>query len=237
MTLRWSQSTFIVVSLLAHAIVFVSFRTAAARAPRQPARRVELALYRPPPPPVETPAPPKPMEVEKKVLAVKPVAPPRNAPVNEPPPPPMFGLSLSSVGKGNSGFDVRVGNTTMTEPVPGPPPQDVRPLPGDGGTAPVSITKVNKMPVPVGDCPHGDPRKLYTAAAREQNVEGRVVLEVVVGRDGRVSDVRVVEGLGYGLDEAAAKAVLEECRYEPAEMGGEKVATKIRVPVTFVNED
>ena len=47
----------------------------------------------------------------------------------------------------------------------------------------------------------------YTEKARKAHISGRVRLDATVGTDGRVRDVKVMESLGYGLDEAAIKAV------------------------------
>jgi protein TonB len=52
-------------------------------------------------------------------------------------------------------------------------------------------------------CP--DPQ--YTDAAREAKLQGRVTLQVLVGTDGRALQVRVVQGIGMGLEERAAQAI------------------------------
>jgi TonB family protein len=66
-----------------------------------------------------------------------------------------------------------------------------------------------------------------TEQAKQAAIEGTVVLDLVVGVDGRVRDVRVVSGLGYGLDEAAITA-LEACRFSPGEKSGATVPVRIR---------
>ncbi len=52
-------------------------------------------------------------------------------------------------------------------------------------------------------CP--DPQ--YTDEAREAKLQGKVTLRVLVGADGRPSQIRVVQGIGMGLDERAAQAI------------------------------
>jgi protein TonB len=52
-------------------------------------------------------------------------------------------------------------------------------------------------------CP--DPQ--YTDEAREAKLQGRVTLQVLVGADGRASQIRVVQGIGLGLDERAIQAI------------------------------
>jgi protein TonB len=51
------------------------------------------------------------------------------------------------------------------------------------------------------------PDSQYTDEAREAKLQGRVTLQVLVGADGRASQIRVVQGIGLGLDERAAQAI------------------------------
>jgi TonB family protein len=59
-----------------------------------------------------------------------------------------------------------------------------------------------------------------------------VLLEVVVGPDGGVRDVRVVRRLGAGLDERAVEAV-RQWRFSPARRLGIPVAVIVEVAVEF----
>jgi TonB family protein len=52
-------------------------------------------------------------------------------------------------------------------------------------------------------CP--DPQ--YTDEAREAKMQGKVTLQVLVGADGRASQIRIVQGIGMGLDERAEQAI------------------------------
>jgi protein TonB len=47
----------------------------------------------------------------------------------------------------------------------------------------------------------------YSEEARLAHINGRVVLRVIIGTDGLVKDVKVVESVGYGLDENCVSAV------------------------------
>ena len=51
------------------------------------------------------------------------------------------------------------------------------------------------------------PDPLYTERALAANVSGSVVLRITIGRDGCAHGIQVVRRLGYGLDEAAVRAV------------------------------
>ena len=59
----------------------------------------------------------------------------------------------------------------------------------------------------------------YTEEARRLGITGDVLLEIVVRADGRVGEVRVLEGLGHGLDERAVDAV-RQWRFAPAKRLG-----------------
>ena len=48
---------------------------------------------------------------------------------------------------------------------------------------------------------------LYTEDARTHGIEGIVTIEAVVGEDGQIKTMRVLKGLGFGLDEVALASV------------------------------
>lgn len=72
----------------------------------------------------------------------------------------------------------------------------------------------------------------YTDEARRRNVTGDVVLEIVVRSDGSVGEVRVLDGLGSGLDQRAIEAV-RQWRFSPARRLGQPVDVLVEVAVEF----
>lgn len=66
------------------------------------------------------------------------------------------------------------------------------------------------------------PKPQYTAEARQLKIQGDVVLEVRFSADGRCHVIRVVRGLGHGLDEQAIR-VAEETHFKPATRDGKPV--------------
>ncbi len=78
------------------------------------------------------------------------------------------------------------------------------------------------MPTMQGEC-----RGKYTDEARDAGIEGTVMLDLVVGEDGKARDIKVVKGLGHGLDEAAI-AALARCRFKPGLRNGQAVAVQLR---------
>lgn len=72
----------------------------------------------------------------------------------------------------------------------------------------------------------------YTDEARRRGMTGDVVLEIVVRRDGSVGDVKVLQGLGAGLDQRAIAAV-RQWRFDPARLRGAPVDVIVEVAVEF----
>ena len=136
---------------------------------------------------------------------------------------PVFGLSMESTSASGNGPGMPVGNTLAgTGGRRAPASQAPNPMVGGGGGEAAPAWEVTKMPLPQGRC-----AGRYTDAARAAGLEGTVVLDIVVGPDGRATDVRVVTGLGGGLNEAAIAAV-RGCRFSPGERNGDAVSVRIR---------
>jgi len=76
------------------------------------------------------------------------------------------------------------------------------------------------------------PIPAVTQEALANDVHGRVVLEAVLCRTGRVTDLRVVESLPYGMTEKSLKAV-REIKFTPAEMNWHSVSQKMRFEFYF----
>jgi TonB family protein len=76
------------------------------------------------------------------------------------------------------------------------------------------------------------PDPLYSDEARKARYSGTVVLIIVVDTEGRATDIRVVRGLGMGLDEKAIEAV-RTWRFRPGMRGTVAVPVIATVEVTF----
>ena len=63
------------------------------------------------------------------------------------------------------------------------------------------------------------PTPAYSAEARDARIEGTVALDVEFSASGTVHVIRVIEGLGYGLDDLAVSAA-EQMRFSPAVRNG-----------------
>jgi TonB family protein len=82
------------------------------------------------------------------------------------------------------------------------------------------------------------PRALYTPEpefseeARKAKYQGVVVLNIIVGPDGRVHNPRVVRSLGMGLDEKAIEGV-KTWKFDPSKKDGRAVAVEMNIEVAF----
>ncbi|MDH3626379.1 MAG: energy transducer TonB [Acidobacteriota bacterium] len=76
------------------------------------------------------------------------------------------------------------------------------------------------------------PKPIYTDVAREKRVEGEVVLEVRFAANGKIVVLRVVSGLGHGLDEAAIAAA-RNIEFKPASRDGAPVDETATLRVVF----
>jgi TonB family protein len=72
----------------------------------------------------------------------------------------------------------------------------------------------------------------YTEDARRNKIQGVVVVSAVFRLDGTISDLKVVRGLGYGLDEEAIKAAAK-IRFVPGQRNGKSVNVRAVLEFTF----
>jgi len=76
------------------------------------------------------------------------------------------------------------------------------------------------------------PTPAYTEEARKLRVEGEVLLEVVLEASGQLRVIRVVRGLGHGLDENAIRAA-EQIRFKPALQNGQPTDSTAVLHIIF----
>jgi TonB family protein len=76
------------------------------------------------------------------------------------------------------------------------------------------------------------PLPIYTDEAKKLRIEGEVLLEVVFESSGKLRVVRVVRGLGHGLDEAAVQAA-EQIRFKPALRDGQAADSTAVLHIVF----
>lgn len=96
-----------------------------------------------------------------------------------------------------------------------------------GSSAPVGWGEVTRFPKVSREV-----KASYPLEAKKAGVDGPVVLDILIDRFGKVREVHIVSGPGFGLNESAIEA-LKEFEFQPAQKGSEFVAVKIRYTYRF----
>ena len=120
-----------------------------------------------------------------------------------------------------------------------PPPQKAAPeSPVVLSVEPATVAPIETV-APIPPKPRiQEPRLLhiylpeYTARAREKKIEGDVVIQALLQRDGKIKKVKVEKGLGEGLNERATEAV-KRLGFLPAERDGQTVDALTQIIFTF----
>lgn len=162
---------------------------------------------------------PPPLQIENKPLP--PVQPPQKA---------VFGVqkrALEARADDSSAPTIKIGNTTAKE-------ADMESLKEDDPEA---------LPIPADEVfISAMPRLLsefivpYPEEARRRGVEGAVIMEILIDREGLVRQVSLVSGPEESLNQAAQTAA-RNLRFRAAEVQGEPVAAKIRYTYRFELEN
>lgn len=179
-----------------------------------------------PPPPIRVARVDKPVAKPPPELKDAP-PPPNDAPAPEPskPVPLVVGISLSSTTTAGD-FAAATGNTVYgrTEKTA------VNPDEVKGYSAPkyAPAYQVDTQPELLSEV-----KAPYPEEAKRASIEGTVVLKILVDLNGQVVEARLLKGLGFGLDEAALRAI-RQFKFRPAYKGGEAVSTEINYNYTWL---
>ena len=73
----------------------------------------------------------------------------------------------------------------------------------------------------------------YPEIARKTGITGTVYVQFVVEKDGSISDVKVVRGIGGGCDEEAVRVVKSMPRWKPGKQRGQPVRVYFTLPIEF----
>jgi TonB family protein len=76
------------------------------------------------------------------------------------------------------------------------------------------------------------PRPVYTEEGRQLRIEGEVLVEVVFAATGQIRILKVVQGLGHGLDESAVRAA-EKIQFKPALQNGQPADFRAVLRIVF----
>ncbi|MBR5911171.1 MAG: M56 family metallopeptidase [Bacteroidales bacterium] len=73
----------------------------------------------------------------------------------------------------------------------------------------------------------------YPQEARDKGIEGRVFIRMVIEKDGSVSNVKLLRGIGGGCDEEAERVIKSMPKWKPGMMKGEPVPVSYQIPINF----
>ena len=73
----------------------------------------------------------------------------------------------------------------------------------------------------------------YPAQARRMGIEGKVYVTFVVGKDGSLTDVKVLKGIGAGCDEEAVRVLSKAPKWKPGKQRGRPVRVRMQLPIIF----
>lgn len=74
---------------------------------------------------------------------------------------------------------------------------------------------------------------VYPPPARRMRVEGKVFVEFVINKDGTITDVKAVKGIGAGCNEEAVRVIQNAPAWNPAKQRGKPVRQKMVLPIYF----
>ncbi len=77
------------------------------------------------------------------------------------------------------------------------------------------------------------PMPSYTEEARKARIEGTMLLQAIIRKDGTVGEIRILRSLGYGLDESALDTIRNRWRFEPGTLNGQPVDVQANMEVSF----
>ena len=73
----------------------------------------------------------------------------------------------------------------------------------------------------------------YPASAQENNIQGRVLVQFVVNKDGSIVDPKVIRSVDPALDKEALRVVSAMPKWQPGKQRGKTVRVRFTLPVTF----
>jgi protein TonB len=201
--IRWA----IGIAVVLHAILFIIKLPEIVQAAAPPAAKpkvyvVQQIRFKPPPP-----------QQQQELLK------PRAKRVPIPDPTPDEPEPIRIVEEVDRELDIPVDDTVYGIPESGPPSAEP-----DG---PIMVGGDVKPPEKIFS-----PQPSYTEIARKARIQGVVIVQAIIDRDGGVTNVKVLKGLPMGLEEAAVDAI-KQWKFKPATLNGKPVTVYYNLTVNF----
>lgn len=91
---------------------------------------------------------------------------------------------------------------------------------------------VEQMPELIGGIASLNKYITYPEMARRAQIEGKVIVQFIIDKEGNVNDPEVLRGIGGGCDEVAVKAV-KKAKFKPGMQRGKPVMVRYSMPINF----
>jgi protein TonB len=106
------------------------------------------------------------------------------------------------------------------------------------GESDVPLVSVDQMP----QFPGGEKEMMrfikfnlhYPPSAQENNVQGTVIMNFVVDREGKITNIKVIRGIGFGCDEESIRVLAKMPAWTPGKQRGQTVLVSFTMPIRFV---
>ena len=96
------------------------------------------------------------------------------------------------------------------------------------------VADSNIITSPVFDAQYlNNPSPIYPSNAKNNNIQGKVFLSVLVGIEGRAIEVKIANSSGYSILDNSALSAVRKWQFVPAKKNGEAVSATVIVPVEF----
>ena len=116
----------------------------------------------------------------------------------------------------------------LDEPLPEPPQQE-----SEGDKEEDFFVAVEQQPELIGGIAELQSKVEYPSRCKRANIEGRVVVQFIVNKQGQVEDPKVIRGIGSSCDEAAVEAIKEYAKFKPGRQRGKAVNVQMSLPILF----
>jgi len=95
---------------------------------------------------------------------------------------------------------------------------------------------VEQMPELIGGLASLNKYITYPEMARRAQIEGRVIVEFIIDKEGNVNNPKIIRGIGGGCDEVALSAV-QKVKFKPGMQRGKPVLVRYSMPINFTLKD
>ena len=154
---------------------------------------------------------------------------PQTEQIKRPPPPPRPAVPIESEDE-NLLDDVTIDEASSFDFSDVPPPP---PAPSEDEEEIPPFLPLEDQPKIKGGLQELSKYLKYPEIARKAGVEGNVLVQALIGKDGKVQQIKLVKGIGAGCDEEAMRVIKDHLEFEPAKQRGKTVAFWFSIPVRF----